>query len=364
MTSTALPRELRLAAVLALILALYGAVVFSVAADFGQTEAIQLKDFSHSLQVIGTLGFGGVFIIYCLELMLVRRPARPLQVMATEFRAEVFPPDRMAARLTVLAAWMCTMALFTPFKRMLPYVNPFEHDTALMQLDRTLFLGTDPWVVTHALFGGPFASYVIQFMYNLWFFVMWLSIMYALLRPGDFATRARYVIAFPLCWIVVGSLSATLLSSVGPCYYERLLGDPHYAPLMQRLHMLDAQIRTVAPDLGLFALTVQDSLWAAYTAKTPIFGGGITAMPSMHCSIAILMACAAWRIGPKFGWVMTIYAVVIWVGSIHLGWHYALDGIVSLALTVPIWKASGLIVDRFVQHGVRRSTAPTAVLAE
>jgi len=34
---------------------------------------------------------------------------------------------------------------------------------------------------------------------------------------------------------------------------------------------------------------------------------------------------------------------VIWIGSFHLGWHYALDGLVSVALTFGIWVLCGRI---------------------
>ena len=40
------------------------------------------------------------------------------------------------------------------------------------------------------------------------------------------------------------------------------------------------------------------------------------------------------------------YALVIWIGSIHLGWHYAVDGLVSIALTIVIWKLMGKLADR------------------
>lgn len=53
---------------------------------------------------------------------------------------------------------------------------------------------------------------------------------------------------------------------------------------------------------------------------------------------------AAFHVDRRVGWVMTAYAVLIWFGSIHLGWHYAIDGPVAIAATVMIWWASGRAV--------------------
>ena len=46
-------------------------------------------------------------------------------------------------------------------------------------------------------------------------------------------------------------------------------------------------------------------------------GAGISAMPSLHVAMAVF-------------WT--------WIGSFHLGWHYALDGLVSLIGVILIWR--------------------------
>ena len=37
---------------------------------------------------------------------------------------------------------------------------------------------------------------------------------------------------------------------------------------------------------------------------------------------------------------------MIFLGSVHLGWHYALDGIVAWAMMWAIWVAAGAFLDR------------------
>lgn len=64
-------------------------------------------------------------------------------------------------------------------------------------------------------------------------------------------------------------------------------------------------------------------------------------MPSVHVAVAGLYAILGWRTRPWAGVALTIYAVLILLGSIHLGWHYAIDGYVSLTMLGPIWWLGG-----------------------
>lgn len=341
-------RETRLFALAALLILGYGATVSAVAIANGQLELLFLKEIGGAMAAIWITAFAFVFCAYALDLMLRRRPARPLLVMATEMRAQILRPDWLIARTTVVAGWFCLMIFFTPFKVMIGHVRGFPFDAALAQLDRLIFLGQDPWVLTHALFGSAAATFVLHMAYNMWFVMMWLSIIYFMLRPELVRLRARYITAFLLSWMLVGSLGAYFLASAGPCFYERAFGDPQFQPLMARLHAIDAELKAIYPAFGVHGLRLQDLLWNGFTAKRELFGGGISAMPSMHVSIAVLMACAAWQLNRRLGWIMTGFAALIWIGSVHFGWHYATDGLVALGMTLAIWKLSGWLVDRLV----------------
>jgi hypothetical protein len=343
-------RELRLLYVVAAILLGYAGIVTAYAAAHGQLGLLIVDDINRVMATIWITAFAFVFCAYAIDLLVRRRPARPLSVMATELRAQLMQPDLMLARATVVLGWFCLMVFFTPFKVMIGHTRGFPYDAALQQLDRALFAGYDPWQLTHALFGSAPATFVLHTAYSIWFVMMWLGIIYIMLRPELTRLRARYIVAFILSWIVVGSVGAYFLASAGPCYAERALGDPHFRPLMARLHVIDAELKTIWPGFGVHALKVQDMLWNSFVSKRELFGGGISAMPSMHVSIAVLMACAGWHLNRKAGWLLTIFAILIGIGSVHLGWHYALDGIVALGLTLAIWKFSGWLVDRVVMR--------------
>lgn len=103
---------------------------------------------------------------------------------------------------------------------------------------------------------------------------------------------------------------------------------------MERLHAASNAMDTKAQ-----ALEWQQMLWRGYNTQTYQFGMGISAMPSLHNAIAVLYVFMGFRIGKLLGWVMAAYAAIIFVGSIHLGWHYAVDGIIAAVSMWLIWKA-------------------------
>jgi hypothetical protein len=343
-----LRRELRLFGLVAVILAAYGAIVTSYAAANDQLGLFAGMAVRSAILYVWGIAFGFVFIAYLLDLVLRRRPARPLLVMAQELRAGASRYDLLLGRATVALGFFSLMIFFTPFKVMIGHTRGFPYDAALRDLDRLVFAGHDPWELTHALFGSAPATAVLHTAYTMWFAMVWLGLIYMVLRPQLVQLRSQYLVAFVLTWIIVGSFAAWFLASAGPCYYERAFGDPHFRPLMDRLHVLDAEMKAFAPGFGIEALRVQDLLWQSFARQRELFGGGISAMPSMHVAMSVLMACGGWRLGRTTGWLLTIFAVLIWIGSVHLGWHYALDGVVAFGLALAIWKASGWLVARFV----------------
>ena len=66
-------------------------------------------------------------------------------------------------------------------------------------------------------------------------------------------------------------------------------------------------------------------------------------MPSMHNATAVLLALVGWKISRPLGIGLTAFAVLILLGSVHLGWHYAIDGYFALVLALASWWISGLI---------------------
>jgi hypothetical protein len=48
---------------------------------------------------------------------------------------------------------------------------------------------------------------------------------------------------------------------------------------------------------------------------------------------------------PRFQWVGWTYFAMIWVSSVHLGWHYVSDGIVGSAGALLIWQLAAPVAN-------------------
>jgi membrane-associated phospholipid phosphatase len=139
----------------------------------------------------------------------------------------------------------------------------------------------------------------------------------------------------------------TVFSSAGPCFYGRLLpGADPFGPLM-------AHLKDVNATLPVLSLPVQDELWQAYlTLNGPL--AGISAMPSVHVASAVLFVYFGFGISRMFGAVMVAFAVAIALGSVLLGWHYAVDAYAGAALAVAMWHAADALVRRVPRVALAR----------
>lgn len=224
---------------------------------------------------------------------------------------------------------------FTSFKSSITVMNPFQYDVLFMEIDRWLHFGRHPWEWLQPLLGYPAVTSVISFAYKLWFGVFYLIFFWMAFSMSDPALRMRFLLSYLLCWSLLGSFSAVLLSSAGPCFYGLVVGgDDPYAPLFAYLNAADAEYQN-------WSLVAQAYLWENYSQGLLNTASGISAMPSMHVAIAALQAFLGWKISRRAGILLTTYCVIILIGSVHLGWHYAIDGYVSILAVFVIWKLVG-----------------------
>ena len=287
---------------------------------------------------IGIAGFSlpfalGAILVHEFYVMArVDKPKSPIKGLWLRMKRFFSDPYRMALGLPLFAALVVFMFAFTLAKAKITAFVPFAWDQYFDQLDRTLHFGYRPWEIFHPIFANVVGTFLLNLNYNLWFLVMNLFWVHHAFFAAPGVQRTRFFLTFMLIWIVGGSVLATFFSSAGPCYFERLgFGAEAYGPLMQHLR----HVNQIAP---IWALDAQDMLWNLKQQGSAF--GGVSAMPSMHNATALLFVLMSWRQG---GWVrnlMIAHCSLIYVGSVHLGWHYAVDAYASWALACLCWLAS------------------------
>ena len=341
-------------------------VYFAMVASFPSVDGAQLAKLTLGYVWIGLVLLFVVCACAVAALLIVRMitgqlDERPLALLK-RLILERWRVDRGMSFLVPPLVFALMLPSFNAFKQMiLPYAG-FGLDGVFASWDRVLFLGTDPWRVSHAVFAGPKASWLISRLYHELYFPMAIGVFLCAafsIRP---ALRTQFLLSYALVWIAVGSLFAFLLPSAGPVYWQLFHGQPDpFTPLVQTLAEHDRLLVTAGYPEGVSAIHYQRVLGEAFQVPQLAIGRGISAMPSVHIGLAVQFACGAYAIRRWLGWLLGLYAVVTWIGSIHLGWHYAVDGLVSAAIIIPLWVLCGKIARRL--HGDADVTQSSAVPA-
>ncbi len=278
----------------------------------------------------------GLLVFHFIRIATRLRPDRPAASLYRAVKADAVDARRYLNGLPMFFAMFAFMCIFSLVKANIPAVVPFSWDETFMKLDHWLHFGNHPWQLLQPLIGNPIVTFVLAKLYSIWFIVMWLVWMWLAFDIRLTRLRTRFFVAFLLTWMIGGGLLATVFSSAGPVYYGALgLTPDPFAGLM-------GYLREVNESFVIEALFLQDALWQAYIGKTSAIAG-ISAMPSMHNATALLFVLAVWPASRRLGIALAVFAFAIFIGSVHLGWHYAVDAYLGYAVTLLCWWFAGWI---------------------
>ncbi len=289
--------------------------------------------------------FGFVLVVrHFLYLAFVLRPARPLARFLDDLKALAGDTERIGRGMLALLLIVLFIGGFSHLKSLVPHLNPFSWDAVFAAWDRKLHFGRAPheWLQMTVL-ARPLATTLLNAAYHFWFFLIYFVVVLACFSPREDTVGPVFLLAFVLTFAVGGNLLAVLFSSAGPVYYARLGFGEEFVPLMEMLAAFDR----ISP---VWALEVQEALWRGHVAGGPL--SGISAMPSMHVASATLIALYGARRGRWWGAASGLFALAIMVGSVQLGWHYAVDGYAGALLAVVFWCLSARLLGR------RRAAGP------
>ncbi|WP_119388624.1 phosphatase PAP2 family protein [Taklimakanibacter lacteus] len=293
-----------------------------------------------TLPVIFLMGVGAFWFVI-RELFLLwwtGYQGSPTRELGRRIASDLVAPQRLANIFHAAMLLSIFMSAFNTLKVLIPILNPFQWDPTFMEWDRLVHFGVHPYDILQPLLGHPQITFGVNFVYNLWYFVMLSVWMWQCFAKEDSALRQRFLVAFIITWFLGTNVLGTIFSSVGPTFYGRLLGEPDpFLPLMTYL-------RETAQLFPLWAVDTQDALWESYIAGQGLVAG-ISAMPSMHVGSSVLLVIIAFAAGKRrLGWCLSAFTAVIFLGSIHLAWHYAIDGYAGAAVALVGWYVAGWLV--------------------
>ena len=232
---------------------------------------------------------------------------------------------------SLLAAAGCIQlqAGFSLTKTLIPLVLPFYADPTLARLDRALHGGVDPWVALHGATDPDFVLALVPVYLQVWIVPAMALPVFIVATDDNRARRDRYTILFLFCWVFLGNVLAVLAASVGPVFYDSLIGGSRFAALTEALARSGIRSSIVGQ--------IQDYLWTSYQAQTMAPASGISAFPSVHVAIATLTALYLGE--RRIYWlpVGILFVATTLFLSVYTGYHYAIDGYFSIAAVVGLW---------------------------
>jgi hypothetical protein len=305
----------------------YILAIYAVHAIFGIRDKVILLFFSVWFTRLAII-FSGFYILF--------------HIWKKSYR-QLFTPRNLVGFLLMVAFMPVFKSAFASYKQTIPLIHEFTWDFSLMRLDYILHFGHHPWRLLEPLLSFPMIVRAIDFVYTTWFYALFLSCLWMAWTPRRHL-RLCYLISTLLVWILIGSVLATILSSAGPCFYSHVASasDNPFAPLMLRL----SEISESGKGNYLDAIFNQAGLWEGKITATWGAFAGISAMPSIHLAMATLFVFLAFEVRKWLGWVFVGYAAIILIGSVILGWHYAVDGYTGIILASLIWHGVKHIVYR------------------
>lgn len=234
------------------------------------------------------------------------------------------------------------MVAFMWVKPLLGQWVAFSADPLLADLDRLLFLGTDPWLLLDRLNDIPGMA---AFYHRGWFALMILTLLVVIAAPPS-RRRSALLASYFVLWSLFGPLVHLALPAAGPVFFDELgLGD-RFAGLVP------------PPETA----EIADYLWSLHAAGGFGPGAGISAMPSLHIATTFWLVMALWLLARRWAWPAAIAGLLIFALSVSLGWHYALDGIAGAAGALAAFAAAYAVMPEPAGSVSRRAgrAAPAA----
>jgi hypothetical protein len=239
---------------------------------------------------------------------------------------DLFSLQHLYNLMRILILMKIVLTIYCTIKQAIPRINQRLYDEELLMIDTIVHAGINPMVFSVNLF-SEFWFKIIDFIYISWYAIK-IVVLALFAVIADKNLQSRFFGAFFCLWII-GGLLAVAFPSLGPVYFT-----PEWFVNVTRPHALKLQMK--------LWLSYQDALANPELYKILIYEG-IAAFPSLHVAIVALFTFFLFRVNRIAGVLMGAYTIIIQIGSVVLGWHYAIDGYFGILLAYLLYALSGKI---------------------
>jgi hypothetical protein len=284
------------------------------------------------------------FVLYFIAYSIKNYRIKPFwRSLAINFKNKYLTAQQVYGSILIFLLMPLFFAFVAMYKRLIPFVHPFAWDQTFEHWDYVLHFNHLPWQLLQPILGHPAITEFLCDIYGLWFTVLAAIIIWQA-NTKEYFYRMQFFLTFLLSWIILGTGMAFYFSSAGPCYFHFYcpdIPDP-YIPLMSYLY------QAASP----WVIDIQYSLLTHLETNTLVLGGGVSAMPSMHLAMATLCFLICSKHNKWLAILTFIFLILVLIASIHLAWHYAVDGYFAIIFTSLIWYCTGKVLRYF--NGMKR----------
>lgn len=234
--------------------------------------------------------------------------------------------------------------IFLVSKSLIATLNPFSDqswDVDFSAWDRLLHFGAFPHQYIIPAVNRFDLGLFLDRAYYGWLIVMTVVAWFCIFADHQSHRRLRFLWVYFLSWALLGTVAATVFSSAGPVFFGTFFksaGNPY--------EFITVNMQALHSQSPLLADTARRLLLRWHDNNTLIDPNAISAMPSMHIAMCWLFVLYARSFG-TFTFVAALaFCAVIFTGAIYFGFHYAIDGYVSIAVVSLLWWGMGKYLDR------------------
>lgn len=249
----------------------------------------------------------------------------------------------VAGTVFLMTGGLLFVSTFSSIKTSFPAAHGFVFDRLHADWDKALHFGVDPFHYLYSFGQHTWLLRAIEINYSvLWFVICYFALYFVMTSSRTDAIRVRFALTWFGSWIIVGTAMAGLWLSAGPVYYGRVTGDTaRFAEQLAFLSTTSSQTSS--------ASSFQRYLWALHESGQLGLGSGISAFPSMHVALITVVALYAGERSTRLGLLAWSYTAIITFSSVYLGWHYAIDGYVSVLVTTALYWFQRKLVPLFAR---------------